>query len=368
MFFEQNSMIKFIFLWLLLLGAFSGALAQPSATSYADFILKKDFAWLLTRNGQLKAATLQANSKTNLLPNTDFQVVVMANDRKGRLVSADKNGQIRVFNESTKRWSVLTKSSEPVKGLLFDSQNNAYTVSDKGIRAADNLQTYFPADSLFLNNQIRLRTKWFEQPAYFMDNRDRIWIGFNYGEWGGDVFLFDTNKRKFIKPLLNGYPITTNPVQSFVQGPDRTVFMTAGVIHFTTHGSIVQFRDSLATVLLQTRDTWQPTNDSTQLQWLEGGHYIGPAAYNATQNCLYFYSQNGIFKGDLTSNLESVNNWKLVVRPKLDWTGGQRNAVGPAMNVLKMQFAENGTLFFLTEHNGLGTFDGKTIQFITSSR
>jgi len=59
-----------------------------------------------------------------------------------------------------------------------------------------------------------------------------------------------------------------------------------------------------------------------------------------------------------------MSKWALVFKPSLRWTNGQKNAVGPAMNVLKMLFAPDGTLFFLTEQDWLGTYKDKTLRFV----
>jgi len=88
-----------------------------------------------------------------------------------------------------------------------------------------------------------------------MDDHNRIWIGFGYGEWGGNLFVFDTGKRRFLRPKLYDYRITLNPVQSFAQS-DKNVFMTAGMAHFTTHGSIVAFDDLSARVVLSSEVAW----------------------------------------------------------------------------------------------------------------
>jgi len=142
-----------------------------------------------------------------------------------------------------------------------------------------------------------------------------------------------------------------------------------------THGSIYRFTNEIATPVLLSKDKETPMevlmNDpltgkkSKQIgiTW-KGGHRIGPSAYNPTNNCLYFYSQFGIFNAKLGTNLADIKKWQKVFEPKLLWTSGSRYAAGPAMNVLKMQFTTGGTLLFLTEHNGLGVFNGKTVRFI----
>lgn len=144
---------------------------------------------------------------------------------------------------------------------------------------------------------------------------------------------------------------------------------------FLTHGSISRFTNDVATPVLQSKDKETPTNVVMEdprtgkkekkllIAW-KGGHRIGPMTYNPTNKCLYFYSQFGIFKGSPTADLSDIKQWQNVLKLNLKWTAGSPNAVGPAMNVLKMEFTPNGTLLFLTEHNGLGVYDGKNLRFI----
>ena len=136
-----------------------------------------------------------------------------------------------------------------------------------------------------------------------MDQRDRIWIGFDYGEWGGDVFAFDTRKQTFIRLTIDGVQMNTNPVNSFCED-SQSVYMSGGISHMMlTHGSIIKFKDQTGSTFLlsKNRETSEkvtfdgPDGKKKSETWVtwKGGHQIGPVAYNPTDGCLYFYSQHG---------------------------------------------------------------------------
>lgn len=80
--------------------------------------------------------------------------------------------------------------------------------------------------------------------------------------------------------------------------------------------------------------------------------------------CLYFYSQTSFYKGNRRADLSDIKHWQNVLKPTLTWNSGRSNAAGPAMNVLKMQFTADGKLFFLTEYEGIGIYDGKNVRFV----
>lgn len=96
----------------------------------------------------------------------------------------------------------------------------------------------------------------------------------------------------------------------------------------------------------------------------ENGEYIGPAAFNPSDHCIYFYSQNGIFKGNPEEDLTAIAKWRKVAPPKLTWTYWQPDAIGYSMNVLKMEFTRTNTLVLLTQSNGIGIFDNGKIFLI----
>ncbi len=225
-----------------------------------------------------------------------------------------------------------------------------------------NSQCFFPADSLFLNNQTRIRSVWPQRPsAYQIVQHNQLWIGFAYGEWGGDLFVFDIDSSRFLRLQPGDFQLTLNPIASISQD-NKSVYISAGLAHFVTQGIIARFTDETGHTLFKSKPYWKPIGGGNSQ--LQQGEYIGPSAFNPRNNCLYFYSQNGIFRGNVSQNLSTIGKWIRVAQPNLSWTGGQRNALGPAMNVQKMVFTDSGVLLFLTEHEGVGQFDGKTLRFM----
>lgn len=94
------------------------------------------------------------------------------------------------------------------------------------------------------------------------------------------------------------------------------------------------------------------------------GEYIGPATYNKYDNSIYFYSQHGIFKGFKSKDLSKIENWEIILKPKLRWTWGQEDAVGAPMNVLKMNIIDKDKFIFLTQNDGIGFFDGEKLKML----
>lgn len=348
--------------------------AARDKAGYRDFVLDGKKIWLLTNSGKLKVVDWASVKIIESEIRTDTSVVAVAKDRAGSIIISDASNKIRQFDKINRRWLPLSQYDGKLTGIVFDAKNQCYAITDSGIVNTNKHERFFPDSTFRLNKQIKNTGRWFDIPAYYMDKDNRIWVGFDYGEWGGNVFCFDSRNTSFVKLTIDSVQMNTNPVSSFCEDAN-SVYMSGGVTHiFLTHSSILKFKNETASPIFLSKDremaekgTFKgPDGKKKTETWttMKGGHRIGPAAYNPRNKALYFYSQYGIFKGNLTNNLATIENWSIVLKPKLEWTGGRSNAVGPTMNVSKMQFSPNGTLFFLSEHNGLGIYDGKALRFI----
>jgi hypothetical protein len=367
---------------LLMIGLFQVSFTQrpaPNADRYSDFAVDGGQVWLLTRSGTIFQADLSTGRTIQPVAGPGGRVMAMVKAPAGDLLVGDSVGNIYRLDQARQRWMPAGHCRRQLTGLVVNSQQLLFALTPTGIVDLAHGTVYFPPESLFLNNQVHNKTRWFAHPTYFLDRQDRLWIGFDHGEWGGDLFVFDTQTRQFLRPALANYAINMNPVQSFTEA-NQTVFMTTGVAHISLiHSTIVRF-DSALTVstLFASENRWKrvyapsiglvdrPATRSDSVRILTGGHYIGPMAHNAADSCLYFYSQLGLFKGNLHADLSKETNWQFVLKPTFSWTGGRANAVGSPMNVTKMRVSPTGLLLLLTEQEGLGIVDvvTKQIRFI----
>ncbi|UFH56464.1 hypothetical protein [Spirosoma sp. KNUC1025] len=347
--------------------------AQPT-NGYKDFILSGKNVILLTKTGELKRIDVASGEPGSSI-DTDVPIVALSADRQGNIVAGDTNHQIKSYDTKLKTWHHLAPYTNKLIHIVFNSQNQCFLITSKGIVDVASQAVYFPDSSLSRNNQIRLKNRWFESPVCFVDHQDKLWLGFNYGEWGGDVFVFDTRKRAFAPLQTDSLKMTTNPVNGFCED-QQSVYMAGGVSHmFLTHGSIIRFTDGVATSVLQSKDREtevemvfdDPKTGTKQKRigktW-RGGHQIGPIAYNPANKQLYFYSQNGFFSGSPNADLSDIKQWETILKPALSRTGGSPHAAGLSINVRKMLFTANGTLLFLSEREGIGVYDGKKLRFV----
>ncbi|MCC3158962.1 hypothetical protein LJ737_17090 [Hymenobacter sp. 15J16-1T3B] len=331
----------------------------PASNGYRDILTVGNQVWGLTSSGAIQIIALdqpnQVDNSRHLVADafskdTHNNVILL----KGTKVSVLPNGE----DVGKREQEINRTAAHSAFGILSDRQGNLFTITTAGIGAASSGKVYFPKKSP--NSQINLQSTWGKPAAYFIDSADRIWVGFGYGEWGGNVFVFDTQEKQFLAPDFGEFRIELNPIKSIFEA-NSTVYLTCGLHHFTASGCIVGFTNLQARFLLQS----EAARDSADGKFfVKSGEYIGPGAFNASNQCLYFYSQNGIFRGPAQSDLSRLANWEKVVQPKLHWTNGQRDAVGSPMNVLKIAFTADNTLVFLSQNDGIGLFDGRALRMI----
>eukprot|EP01034_Spumella_vulgaris_P045715 gene45715-56965_t len=201
--------------------------------------------------------------------------------------------------------------------LPFDSQGNAYAVHPKGITELSTGQTYFAENSI--NYQVNMHTSWRKPQCHFMDSHDNLWLGFGFGEWGGEVLAFSCTQKKFLTLHTDSFIMALWPIKSFFEDASG-VYLTAGLMHFSTQGCLARF------------DAAQKLHTLFESEGRRGdpetaGEYIGPGTYNPYDGHIYFYSQNGIFRGDPKGDLSSIDRWQKVLQPQLSWRSGQPDAV-----------------------------------------
>lgn len=322
---------------------------NTSKEQYTDFILLNNKIIALSTKGNLFEFEKENGNKKSLEFNSNFSCLTTDNNKN--IIVSDSNNIYRIQNNKLEK---LYQTKNKIKGVVYDKENNCLLITDKGILNTKSDSIYFPNSSF--NRSVRSDGEWFKKPIYIIDKNDNIWIGFGYGEWGGDLFIFDTKSKSYIKPNIDSFYVTGSPITSIVEGNSK-VYVGSGLMHFMTSGSIASFESFKSKKVFES-DSYRKEDKSGD--FVEG-EYIGPTYY--FDNNLYFYSQNGIFKGNTSKDLSTLKNWTLLLKPKLKWSRGQSDAVGSPMNLIKFIVLENDEVIFLSQIDGIGIFkDNKLIM------
>jgi len=346
-------MYKLILFFIVLLLTRIDSVAQ---TQFKDFIIADKYIWALTSDGRIMLFdTANGKPASKQITNTSG-IFVLATDAYGIPVIADSANEIKRYNAEKKSWDVITNYSEKLYGLIFNKKNSCYAITQNGIADMRTKQVYFPQDTA-----IFYRKTWSKVPVYMIDKSDNIWVGFGFGEWGGAIYVFNTREEKYIDTLWNNSEFSVSPVKSFFED-SIAVYFTSGLSHmFVVSGSISKYENQKFRTIFY--NTSEYSKDG-KFKLEKEGEYIGPGAYNSFDHSIYFYSQHGIFKGDIKKDLSKFENWINVIETKLKWGWGQSDATGPPMNVTKLSIIDKDKFAILTEKDGIGLFDGARMIMI----
>jgi hypothetical protein len=335
---------------------------NPVNGQFKDFVIIKNQIYALSSKGAMSVFdTNGIEVKKKFLPHK-YLIFAIAKDRKDALVIVDESFGIKRYNEAEGVWESLGIYKEHILGMLFDSKNVCYAITNVGIENMTSREFYPPTKSL--NKQINYKDEWFSTPCLYIDKKDNIWLGFDHGEWGGDLAVFNTNLRKYETLKINDFSIELSPINSFFED-SNSVYISGGLSHMmSSHGLIAKFEGLNSHTILKSESYWEEGDNVKKIKKFVAGEQIGPAIFNQFENSIYFYSQNGFFKGNINTDLSKMNNWELVLKPNFKWTNGRSNAVGSPINVLKMNYIDKNKIIFLTEKDGIGLINNGKLMMI----
>jgi hypothetical protein len=331
------------------------ARSTGAAAAAREMIVVNQQLWCLTAAGKIVVYNTQG-AKQKLPSVQQVTAQHIAND--GTDVIAQLGTKLQRWNSSTGTWQELGNLTVRVFALAASSAHRVYAITPKGVW--DISQNAFHLPTASPNNQMLLPRKGFSAPdTYFMDAQDNWWLGYGYGEWGGNIFTYSTKSSKFVKLEFNNFPITLNPIKSFFQLKEE-VGVSAGLQHMMNNGAIATFHHFSAHSIYRSEKDIDTTSQESRWKSISELPYIGPAS----SGNIYFYANKGVFKGKAGRDLSKLRNWQLVFTPKLHWRNGQRDAVGSPMNVLKMLCLGDGKLALLTQDDGVGIWDGNSFNLL----
>ncbi|MDO3624611.1 hypothetical protein [Mucilaginibacter sp. BT774] len=340
----------------------SSCKGQPneSVKQYVDAVVTGKNLWGLTTGGKIKIFDLNTNLSLGKNTNNLQDIVAIAKDHNGNIVVADSFHQIKAVDTVTLKLKRIARCDTDIFAVVFDSHNNCYSITAGGIIDIYHDHKYLPRFSL--NKSVKYLPGKIGKPyTYFIDKDDNIWMGYGYGEWGGDLYVFSTKRKEFIQLTDGFFKDGIEPVKSIFEG-NSNVYISTGLMHMLLSGSIIKVNDFKGDNIFVSSSYFHEADGKSHRN--PDPQYIGPATFNPVDGCIYFYSQNSIYKGDPNKNLSTIGDWQKVVQLKLNWASGQHDAVGSPMNVLKMQFIGKNVLMIVTQNDGIGIYDGNIFALL----
>ncbi|WP_022824959.1 hypothetical protein [Hymenobacter norwichensis] len=331
--------------------------AQLLSDGYRDLIVVKNQVWGLTESGHIKVYKSTGEEvKVDSVSDASAELITNA----GNDVVVQTGTKIQQWSSTDSTWRVIGSLRSKAFALVVNSKHHVFAITDKGVLDVATNKTLLPASSP--NDQLTKLTSLRKPTTWFLDRQDNLWLGFGYGEWGGNVFTYDTQNHRFIDLKFHDFQINLHPIKSFFHLKSSVGF-SSGMQHMMNSGAIGEFNNFNARTLYDTRAD-RDTSTTKQPFVIHPVPYIGPAVYEPETDHIYFYSSLGVFEGKYSGDLSRLTNWKKLFEPKLHWRIGQPDAVGSPMNVLKMLSLGNGKLVLLTQNDGVGIWDGQAFKLL----
>lgn len=322
--------------------------------SYRDFVVTRKGVVALSESGKLFRWEPGSRRAKRLTDRSGISAIALDKDDNIYFVERDKN----IYRyDATGKLNLAGRLDSVIHRLAINSRNEVFAITSYGIHSMDTQQKFFP-DSL-PNNPFVIPRFWYKPSCTLVDSADNLWIGFDYGEWGGNLISFNTITRKFNPILFDSVLISLLPVMSVFAGENKTIYATTGMMHFTVSGAILAIQNHKARVIYDRLSKPEEFHDYLQTG-ISKGEYIGPGAFDHASGQLLYYSNDGFFYATFSGNLFCKG---LYYKPRLTWEQGQKMAVGPGMNVTKIHFLGDREFLFLTSESGIGYLNHDKLTF-----
>ncbi len=157
-------------------------------------VIVNNKVWAITQNGSLKAFSASDGTYLNIDLDADTGINSIAKDETGHIFIITTRGAVKGLDVNNGRTTFINNiRTEP--GQLIACKNGLFNLNARGITDIKTNKTYLP-DSSFTYNSV----DWFSKvpSAMITDSDNNIWIGYDHGEFGGQIFVFNTNKRSFV--------------------------------------------------------------------------------------------------------------------------------------------------------------------------
>lgn len=186
--------------------------------------------------------------------------------------------------------------------------------------------------------------------AFLLDSAGRLWMGGDWGEWGGDLFRLDWSTGR--EERLGG-----RNVYGFAEPAPGEVWALGGVIHFKVLESFVERLAPSRALLFEGGAA--PVERAAYERWLASERPHAPVTDVASlpSGKLWLFSYGEIWEGDL-----SLHTFRKAATLKLSYDPGRPDAVASYPAVRTVHASENAVTF-ATGRDGYQTLeDGRQIS------
>ncbi|MGL2962588.1 hypothetical protein ACSVH2_02070 [Flavobacterium sp. RSB2_4_14] len=392
--------------------------------NFRDFVIIDKLVYAVTNDDRL----IILNIENKKFIDTKQTFASIALNSKNKIIGVTRDGIVKEQINKNK-YVTRDKVDGKVYKILVDKNDDFIVITDEYVRYKK--ENFIPEkDSPMYRKAGRLNNgnrSLIPIDVYYLDDENRVWFGYDAGEWGGDVCFFDLNKKQLFSEdyidmsvpnenyteektdKWNPKTRTKTKAEALKDYPDKVKVVNGDTIlkfpsnlyisnikgvtqnekgHYYIATSMMHFYVSsgLSKKIKTTeKDYYKDIDISDVLEYKvyrkKKEKYIDTDG-KVKESIIQEWKESLEYLGGITFNpfdkkvYYYTNNgfWKLlennnltskefIFKPWIYWKAGLPDAVGYQMNVTKFEFISEKEIIFLTTMNGIGYFDGKTVTY-----
>ena len=305
---------------------------------------------------------------------------------KVKLILKDHNNSVIIVDlhnnvcrlEPDDKWATIFSYSEgEIFNAAFNTNNDCFLITNKGIVNSKNGLTYTPDKKLGNSEYSYKGGNPFESKDhkidYFMDLDGYLWVSFDHGEWGADIFIFNTITNCFSSQKSIGI-IPNHQINNQLIAVVNVFSLKTFILRFD------QINQDKISGNFKGKIIYKSEADPTVPDFLNTGkRFLFEAlSYNQNDKYCYVITSYGLFK---IAQINEIKEFKDLIpilefsfpseqNVWIDYYDNQKHEFMPDKHISKppfiskIEFTENNKIVMLAPFNGLWLFDLKKLKIL----
>jgi len=343
---------------------------------FVNFELANNKIYVLHADGDIKIFD-DSNGKLLDTYSQKSKITTLTKDHTGNIIIADAANDVKRLSSDNQWLTIASLKGDQLLRVLFDNRDNCFLITQKGLFDLENNKNYLP-DRHFAHSEWAYHGSPFWESldndiGAYIDNNNNIWIDFNHGEWGNDLFVFNQQTHSFIPVKgYGGVPYYEANNQLFSTTHSWlwfTLIKYSPVYDKDKH--LIEFE---GTKIYSIEDVYGYQTKKQNTSDID--IFPGNSAYNTLDNNFYFISSNGLRKTKISAPIHKFSDFtpvKNFMFPKNitkanEYYDGAKHQIrienGYPQYVSKLEFTSKGKLVLLPSSYGVWLFDGKKLTIV----
>lgn len=340
-----------------------------TSINYKSFVTTDNKLFAINDSGQVVIWDLSKLDTIHFAHNdTSFRYTSIAKDRHNQIFIGTNTGSIFKVSPSDLSYSLFLQDKYPVYAICFNALDKMFLIVPGAVYEPVSKKHWNKfenhASGVIYRKRVMglfwLKTdRYFSMPQFtYLDSLGRWWMCKSYGEFGGETQIFDTKYEKIYDNKLDSIDTGLFFPKSVFNDDKGNTYITSGLQHGINTGEIYKLDTNRFMSKIYNSDDYRDTsrirNVYKEINGDYDGLFVGPGAYNKTDNSIYFATTNGFYKATLPTS-GKLPKPQLVFNPMLS-RGREALAMGVGMTVKQMEFTTDNKLIFLTTYDGIGVY------------